>query len=506
MCLSRVLHGASAADDWAYRAQAHFTSFGGIVSQQLQQDVRRPGAAIYFATIFSLIGAHIKLLLALSATLRFLLAASLYWLLRELRFGLLDAFAIATLTLLFPTSDSTWLWATASVVTAAVVCVLAGCLLNLRGSYSAESRRLPLRVAGLTLIVAGILTYELVAPFGLASGALYFTRIPPRRALYNWGIDLVVLGVVIVVFTLHLVPLLHGGDVHEVSNFSQMREHIHVIFSQSATLMTHSLLPFGTPRNVTVLGLAGALFVLALTVALVLHRGSDARRALLRWLVVIAAGVIVIGLGYIALVPSNIYYVPLQAGIGNRINGVAAIGYAIVVYATVALVGTVVFRELPHSRRLIGIFTTLVALLIGLGYAREVDTDKAAWRQAAVLENTTLTTLRTHVPPPARGSSVMTVDAPTETAPGIPVFDSSWDLTGAIQLLWSDATLKAYPMAPGMTVTCGPTKLSVNAGDQPSWETTYPVAVVDVATSAAFSVGSLSTCIRATTLLGIHAV
>src|SRR5580693_121819 len=34
MCLSRVIHGSFVADDWSYRALAHFNSFGGIVNQQ----------------------------------------------------------------------------------------------------------------------------------------------------------------------------------------------------------------------------------------------------------------------------------------------------------------------------------------------------------------------------------------------------------------------------------------------------------------------------------------
>jgi hypothetical protein len=505
MCLSRVLHGAFAADDWAYRAQAHFTSFSSIISQQLQQDVRRPGAALYFATLFGLLGSHIKLLLALSATLRFFLAASLYGLLRELRFRWLDAVAIAALALLFPSSDSTWLWATASVVTVAVVCLLVGCLLNLRGVRNEGRHRLALRIAGLALIIAGILTYELVAAVGLASGALYFAQTGSRKALREWAIDLLVLGIVIVVFTLHAIPVLHGGDVHEVSSLSQIREHAHVILSQSATLMTHSLLPFGTPRNSTVLGMTGALTVLAFVVALMLRPKSKSRQALMRWLAVAASGLLVVGLGYLALVPSNIYYVPLQAGIGNRINAVSAVGYALIIYSVVALAGTLVFRELPHSRMLIAGFTVSIATVIGLGYLSNVDTDKTAWRQAGVLESAILSTLRSHVPPPSHGSSVVTLDAPTEAAPGIPVFSASWDLNAAVQLLWNDPTLKAYPMAPGMTITCSPTKLSVNIAGQPGWEAGYPVAVVDVTAGAVLTVKNLSTCVNGTTKLGVHA-
>ena len=158
--------------------------------------------------------------------------------------------------------------------------------------------------------------------------------------------------------------------------------------------------------------------MLALVVSYMLSPGNEARRTLLRWLVVMVAGVLLIGLGYVFLVPSNLYYVPLQLGIGNRVNDIAAIGYALVVYAAVALVGTLVFRELPNSRLLVSALTVLITVVIGVGYARRVDTDEAAWHQSIALQRMILTTLRTHISPPPRGTSVITLDAPIEAALG----------------------------------------------------------------------------------------
>lgn len=506
ICGPHVLNGGLIYDDWTLRAQAHFTGFSGTLNQMISQDVRRPVGGLYLATIYTLFGSHVKSLLMLSAAMRFLLVAVLYGVLRELRFSWLAAVAIAGLTLLFPASDSTWLWIGASQLSFAVVCVLLGCLLNLRAVSDRESRRLPLRFIGLALIAAGILTYELVIPIGLLSGALYVTQTHPRRALREWGVDVLVLAIVIIVFTFHAVPLLHGSDVHEISSFAQMREHAHLMFSQSVALLTKSLLPYGTPRNATVLVMLGAVVVLALSVSYMLSRGNEARRTLLRWLVVMVAGVLLIGLGYILLIPSNIYYVPLQPGVGNRVNDIAAIGYALVVYAAAALVGTLVFRELPHSRLLVGTLTALIAVVIGVGYARHIDTDEAAWHQSVVLQRMILTTLRTHISPPPRGTNVVTLDAPIEAAPGVVVFQATWDLNAAVQLLWNDATLKAYPMAPGLHITCRRTQLLIGAsGSPPSWQATYPTDIVDVAAGTVFSAKSAPACIDSATELGVLA-
>jgi hypothetical protein len=504
ICGPHVLNGGLIADDWAIRAQAHFAGFSGILHQLVEQDVRRPGGAFYLATVYTLIGNHVRLLLSLSAAMRFLLSATLFMLLRKLRFDWPAAVSIAALTLLFPASDSTWLWAVTSQLSFAVVCVLLGILLNLRALDEKGSHFLLLRIVGLALIITGLLTYELVVPISLASGALYFTQTPPRRALHQWGIDVLVLGTVIIVFTFRAIPLLHGSDNHEIAGFAQMREHAHAILSQSATLLTHSLLPYGTPRNVTVLGLFGAVVALTLVVISILRHHNETRRALLRWLVVASIGVLVVGFGYIFLVPANIYYVPLQLGIGNRVNDVSAIGYALVVYAFAALVGTLVFRELPHSRVLIGTLTILITMAIGVGYVRRVHTDEAAWHQAIVFQREILHNLRHDISPPMRETSIVTLGVPIEAAPGVPVFSASWDLNAAVQLLWNDPTLKAYPMAPGMHITCSTRQLLIKtSGSPPSWQGTYPTDIINVPTESLLVVKSQPTCIAAATKLEV---
>jgi hypothetical protein len=504
ICGPHVLNGGSVYDDWALRAEAHFIGFGGTLNQLISQDIRRPIGGVYLATIYTLLGSHVKSLLALSAAMRFLLVAILYGLLRKLRFSWLAAVSIAVLTLLFPASDSTWLWIGASELSLAVVCVLLGCLFNLRAVSDKGSHRLSLRVVGLALIATGILTYELVVPISLLSGALYLMHTNPRRALREWGIDILVLGIVIIVFTLHAVPLLHGRDEHELTSLAQMPEHARTIFSQSATLLTRSLLPYGTPRNSTVLAVLGAIAILALVVSYTLSRGNEARRTLLRWLVVMAAGGLLIGLGYLFLVPSNIYYVPLQPGVGNRVNNIAAIGYALVAFAAAALIGTLVFRELPRSRLFVGVLTALITVVICVGYIRKIDTDEDGWHQSIVLQHMILTTLRTHISSPPPGTSVITLNAPIEAAPGVPVFSATWDLNGAVQLLWHDPSLRAYPMAPGLHITCTAAKLLIGApGSPPNWQTTYPADIVNVAAGTVFPVKNVPACIDAATKLGI---
>src|SRR4051794_26100726 len=113
---SRIVHGGLIMDDWALSAEAHFGGFTGVLEDLVHLDVRRPVGAIYFATLFGVAGGHAHLLLTISAALRVLLAVCLYGLLREVRFERFDALIIAALVMLFPYSDSTWLWPSASSI------------------------------------------------------------------------------------------------------------------------------------------------------------------------------------------------------------------------------------------------------------------------------------------------------------------------------------------------------------------------------------------------------
>ncbi|HUN78377.1 MAG TPA: hypothetical protein VMU32_05620 [Solirubrobacteraceae bacterium] len=505
MCLSHILHGGLVADDWAYRALAHFGGFSGVVSQQIQQDVRRPLAAVYFATLFTTLGPHLKLLLAWSAGLRLIVAILAYTILRQLQFAKFAALALACLVMLFPFSDSTWLWPTASVLTFALACALFGRALNLSTMSRNVHYRALRRILGLSFLAAGILSYELVAPLCCAFGSLYLLRTHKRRALFEWALDLAVLIVIMMVFTLHVVPVLHGQDVHEISDLAQMRQHLGVMTTQSANLVTQSLVPFGSPDNALVLGILGVLVATALVVVARAHVPDQHRRSLIVALAVAGAGVIVVILGYLPLIPANIYYVPLQPGIGNRVNAVAAIGYVLILYGAVSLISTLPLWR-PRRRLHRQLLSALILVAVGIGYLHIVDSHRSAWRQSVILQETVLDDLRTHIPPPAHGAGILTINAPLETAPGVSVFDSSWDLNGAVQMLWNDPSLRALPILPAMTIVCLDSGLYVNSGPVlRSWQSSYPTYVLDVATDAVYTLDSRATCTSAAKALGILA-
>jgi hypothetical protein len=57
--------------------------------------------------------------------------------------------------------------------------------------------------------------------------------------------------------------------------------------------------------------------------------------------------------------------------------------------------------------------------------------------------------LRSSMPPPPPGSTVIARGFDLFAAPGVPVFAATWDLNGAVKLLWNDKTLQGWPAPPG---------------------------------------------------------
>jgi hypothetical protein len=100
----------------------------------------------------------------------------------------------------------------------------------------------------------------------------------------------------------------------------------------------------------------------------------------------------------------------------------------------------------------------LSTLVISATFVARLRADIAHYRSATTLQNDALATLERLLPMPSRGSTIYTFGFAAETAPGIPIFRSTWDLTGAIRLQWSDPSLSALPVY-RTGVVCGTSTL-----------------------------------------------
>lgn len=497
MALAAVAYGWHVADggfyydDWANAANTHHPigggGFGAVIDYYADFTAYRPTLILYIPLTHWIFGDHASLHLAWAAVLTATMSASFYWVLRLLAVERLHAGVMAALVTLFPFADATRLWSTASVTALAIALWLAGLGVAVL-AFRAEGRRATLLHGGsLALYLLSLWTYEITAAAVGVSGLLYFTQVPWRRALRRWAVD----GAALVASLL----ILTTSTQNEALGVADLDNHARLIAREGAQIIALALVPFGTPARWLICGLIAAVGALAAGVWLTLGRADPLRRPLLRWLGVGVAGVVVAAAGWVVFVPAHWYYTPTPLGLANRVNVLATLGLVMLAYATLMVLGLLVSRALPRLGRAWLVVPLAGAIAIGAGYADRLLDDERTWNRASDAENRVLDALSAALPAPRPHSTVLTFGAPGWQGPGVPIFASSWDLNGAVKMLWDDWRIDGFPVVQGTSVSCGSKGIVLVGGGYPPQPRPYgSVYLVDVVARRVARPRSLAQC------------
>ncbi|MGH9281428.1 MAG: hypothetical protein ACRD0S_00670, partial [Acidimicrobiales bacterium] len=181
------------------------------------------------------------------------------------------------------------------------------------------------------------------------------------------------------------------------------------------------------------------------------------------------------------------------------VNSLASIGIVLSIYAVAAMAATLTLAPLRRARPLAPLVAFgVAAAVLGAGYIGRVADDRADWRAAARAQEQTLRVLRAELPSPEPRSVIWTFGQVDWQAPGVPVFAATWDLNGAVQLLYDDPTLSGYPAHPSTRFDCGAAGVALQpAGGGPA----FPyggVYFVDIPTGAVDLITDADDCRTAT--------
>jgi len=443
-----VVDGGFTIDDWSHAAGAAYLG-DDLLSHYWAATSNRPVLVGYVPLTHLVFGPNPWLHNAWSIVLAVAMATALYAVLRRVAIRPVHAGAIALLVLLFPWSDAARFWATASHINLSIAMGLAGILLALRGLDARAAGRggWALHAAALVLYALSVLTYEIAGLVLLFAGALYLTRLEWPVVRLRWAADIAV-----------IVPCLAWNALRADrvgSSVAEMRDHADAIADGGATVLALAAMPFGSVGRQAILTGLVAVVVAAAVVRALMPAHDEARPVLGRWLTIVAAGLLVEVAGWILYVPADAYYNPASAGAGNRVNVMAAIGIVIAVYGAFVLLSTLLWRGLPHWRRLAVATSAALAIVIALGYADDVRKDRQVWVRASASADRALAAIEKALPDPPAGSTIYTFGYPGGEAPGITIFGYTWDLVGAIRLTYDDPSLAGYPMLGATQIDCG---------------------------------------------------
>ena len=449
-----VREGGFYSDDWAaaaeYRAGARgdgvWSALAGATNRTLL--AFRPLLALVLPLPHALFGLEPRGHLVLAVALGVLASLCLYGLLRAAAIERVHAGAIAALVLLFPWSDATRLWPTASANNLALCLYLLGAAVALRGLRRSGRRALALHYAAVCLYVLSVLTYEVAALAIVAGGLLYAARSSWSQALRRWPWDVAAVGA-----ALALVAL---NTPREVRAPSELLARAWTFADEGLSVLAAAAIPFGSLPRLAVLGALAAVTGASVVVERSLPWGDPQRERLRRWLCVALAGAIAIVLGYAMFVPGEDHYSPLKEGLSNRINVLAAVGHVTLVYSVAVLAAALVAR-VAGARAAIVALPALAAGALALGYASEVRVHMAGYARTTDYQERMLALIRREVRAPS-GATIYTFGHQTYTAPGLAAF-RHWDLKGAVRIALADPTLDAYPIYPGVEWACGATAM-----------------------------------------------
>lgn len=445
---SHVIGGSFYSDDWPNAADYGFRAEPGLTGALAHAlDLRffdyRPLSALAIAASHGLLGVRPELHLAAALAIGVLASASFYWLLRALGLARIHALAIAVLVLLFPWSDATRLWPTASINGLAVCLWALGVVVALRGLRESGRRAVAIHAAALCLYALSILTYELAAGPVLVAGVLYAVRSPWWTALRRFAAD--ALTVALTVGNMAL------NTPRTPRPFGDQLGHAGRIAREAWSLLVDAAVPLWSVPG----AILGAMVLALLAGAIVLARRSspEAERELRRWLTTFAVAAAALPASYLLVVPADPFFSPLTPGIANRVNLFATLAVVTLVYALAMLLHAVLSSTLPRDWRTGATGVSAAAiLLVGVGYVARLEEDKSDWRRSTLIQERVRAALDRMDPPP--GSTVYAFGSPIYAAPGVPVF-RHLELTAAVALDRGDSSVDAYPMYTGSSFECG---------------------------------------------------
>jgi hypothetical protein len=191
--------------------------------------------------------------------------------------------------------------------------------------------------------------------------------------------------------------------------------------------------------------LLAAAAIVGLGVMRLRRRDDPALRA---WLRLIAIAVVTIAAAYFMFLGSNLH--PRDPGIDMRTNMLAGAAYCVLVYAILATGFCLLLRSWSAATAV----TLVAAIALGVAYAVRTRDDATTWERSAALQTVVLAAVDRELRPLPEGSTVLSFGFPAQAGPEVPIFDKSWDLTGAVRLRADDPTLDAYPIYEGVAVRC----------------------------------------------------
>jgi hypothetical protein len=493
--LPHVFQTGFYTDDWELVAKGHLSHdlVGGTIDHVAQG--YRPLGIVLLKTLTAIAGTQPSHFAVYGLGLSAVEGALLYALVRRAGMAQLPAACAGALMVLAPWIDATRLWMATYAESTAVCLVLGGMLAALAALRAPPGWPRHARHAlSLVLYLAGCLCFEGVIPLVAVAALLYAAVVPWRAVLRRWPLDLLV---AVVGFAGNI-----SGGSRRGTDFSpgHLLARIDEVANASLGVLGRAL-----PLRTLADGPIGFVVVIVAVLGLgvLVGRRDPQIAAVRRWTFTLLLGLAFAAAGLVALLPASSAFTPGWEGVDDRFSVAAAPGEVVALVGGAWLLGLGLAAIVGRNRLATPIAVVLLAAM-GIGLVSHERRSQAQWTLASQAQHHILDVVTRAVgPTPPPGTSVATFRHARTTPGNMPIFETSWDLKGALQLHYGDPTLRAHPVVP--PIACGPAGMAYpDTGGPPDRSTVLPygnLIAVDVRTGAAVRLPDRAACSRELPLL-----
>lgn len=492
---THIVDGGYYYDDWRSVARSPAVIPGGLgesIEINMTKEGFRPVSALYRALLWgSPIGLHMGWNLGIALIWAIVFSTLLHRLLRELDMATWDATAITALVLIYPHADSTRLWVSGNTILVNGSIVIVGQLVALHGLRSERVRsQVGWHALAVSLFLLAVFFSETAAPLIVLTGVLYAWRGTWRQAVLRSAVD------VVVVCAAALYMLSNTIIPASPRTVEALASRVKQITTQAMDLLSITAFPPAGPQRWIVVVMAIIAVIAAVGCVMPRWRSSDWRARLIPWIATCGAGLLIAAAAYSVYVPADPYYGPMLLGVGNRVNGIAAVGLILITYGTIRLATEIACCRIRRASDCAIAVTLLAACGVGAGYAHETRNNAADWDRAYLAQTHILALVNERIPDPEDETHIFTYAHPLWQALGVPIFAAPWDLNGAVRFIYRNETLRGTPLNPEASLACGRLGLSpTGVGTEDIDVTPYgKAAFLSVDQQQVFHVGSRADC------------
>ena len=436
------------------------TGFRGMISTFIASDVSvRPIGGIFLISEFSIFKLNTIPYHLVDAALLGITVAFLYLALRELKVPFHIAFSIAVVFGMLPHYSTDRFWVISQQATLCLTLALLGIYALQRSQRDSERHRMLWMMAAVVVFVLSILSYEVAA--GLIAAALVHSGWRLWQSNNGKSKEIArIAGIGIVTCAIAAVGLVkarmqtrmvyHHHFLHALARIGGATKHA----TTQAVLFNFWTYGLHMPSVLASLARQQALTFTAITVSVCVATVVAIYFSTLPWLSKVSSwracvllaisGLLVFLLGYLLFFAAADKDFSV-GGMDNRITIASAVGAS---FIEVAFCGIACCLSRPvHRKRVFGIVVGLVCgvnCLVTAGIAN-------FWIVAAEEQRSILNSLSRPMRDLPKGSTLLLDGFCRFLGPGV-VFETDWDITGALQIQFHDFSLVADVVSPNLHV------------------------------------------------------